>query len=83
MTDQEKKPEGSITSYCIEHALTQKSKCADCGKTIPVKSLRVAEIYRSSKKVKKDKARHTWYHFKCWKGKLFFFLAISSENALT
>lgn len=67
MTDQEKKPEGSITSYCIEHALTQKSKCADCEKTIPHKSLRVAEIYRSSKKVKKDKARHTWFHFKCWK----------------
>ncbi|CAO3613205.1 unnamed protein product [Mucor hiemalis] len=55
------------SSYCIEHALTQKSKCADCKKVIPRKSLRVAEIYRSSKKIKKDKARHTWYHFRCWK----------------
>jgi hypothetical protein len=30
----------------------------------------VAEIYRKSKKVKKDLAKHTWYHFKCFKGKL-------------
>lgn len=64
------KTDGSITTYCIEHAKTQQSKCAACEKTIPHKSLRVAEIYRKSKKVKKDLAKHTWYHFKCFKGKL-------------
>lgn len=63
------KLDGSITSYCIEHAATQKSKCAACERVIPHKSLRVAEVYRRTKKVKKDKARHTWFHFKCWKGK--------------
>ncbi|KAI7884153.1 uncharacterized protein EV154DRAFT_545475 [Mucor mucedo] len=67
MADQLAKGDGSITSYCIEPAETQKSKCAACEKVIPHKSLRVAEIYRSSKKIKKDKARHTWFHFKCWK----------------
>ncbi|KAL9542346.1 hypothetical protein MBANPS3_008658 [Mucor bainieri] len=61
------KTDGSITTYCIEHAKTQQSKCAACEKTIPHKSLRVAEIYRKSKKVKKDLAKHTWYHFKCFK----------------
>ncbi|GAA5811207.1 hypothetical protein MFLAVUS_004638 [Mucor flavus] len=61
------KLDGSITSYCIEHAATQKSKCAACERVIPHKSLRVAEVYRRTKKVKKDKARHTWFHFKCWK----------------
>lgn len=63
------KTDGSITTYCIEHAKTQQSKCAACEKTIPHKSLRVAEIFRKSKKVKKDLAKHTWYHFKCFKGK--------------
>ncbi|GAA5805571.1 hypothetical protein HPULCUR_011090 [Helicostylum pulchrum] len=68
MTDQgNTKLDGSITSYCIEHAATQKSKCAACERVIPHKSLRVAEVYRRTKKVKKDKARHTWFHFKCWK----------------
>ncbi|KAF1803718.1 hypothetical protein V8B55DRAFT_1507952 [Mucor lusitanicus] len=61
------KTDGSITTYCIEHAKTQQSKCAACEKTIPHKSLRVAEIFRKSKKVKKDLAKHTWYHFKCFK----------------
>ncbi|KAI8080736.1 uncharacterized protein B0P05DRAFT_539388 [Gilbertella persicaria] len=65
MTDQQ--AEKSIITHCIEHAKTQQSTCADCGKTIPHKSLRVAEIYRKNKKVKKDLAKHTWYHFKCWK----------------
>lgn len=70
MTDQPNtKADGSITSYTIEHAQTQKSKCAACEKVIPHKSLRVAEVWRRNKKVKKDKARHTWFHFKCWKGK--------------
>lgn len=63
------KGDGSITTHCIEHAKTQKSKCASCDKIIPHKSLRVGEIYRKNKKVKKDLAKHTWYHFKCWKGK--------------
>ncbi|KAI8088608.1 hypothetical protein BDF21DRAFT_443373 [Thamnidium elegans] len=68
MTDQgNTKLDGSITSYCIEHAMTQKSKCTACERVIPHKSLRVAEVYRRTKKVKKDKARHTWFHFKCWK----------------
>lgn len=70
MADQVAKVDGSITSYCIEPAETQKSKCAACEKVIPHKSLRVAEVYRSSKKVKKDKARHTWFHFRCWKGNI-------------
>lgn len=74
MADQVAKGDGSITSYCIEPALTQKSKCAACEKIIPHKSLRVAEVYRSSKKVKKDKARHTWFHFRCWKGKICFMM---------
>lgn len=64
------KTDGSITTYCIEHAKTQQSKCAACERVIPHKSLRVAEIFRKSKKVKKDLARHTWYHFKCFKGKI-------------
>ncbi|KAI8888325.1 hypothetical protein K501DRAFT_240657 [Backusella circina FSU 941] len=57
----------SITSYCVEYAATQQSKCEDCQKMIPHKSLRVAEIYRKNKKVKKNQAKHTWYHFKCFK----------------
>jgi hypothetical protein len=70
MTDQATaKGDGSITTYCIEHAKTQKSKCIACDKVIPHKSLRVGEIYRKNKKVKKNLAKHTWYHFKCWKGK--------------
>ncbi|KAI8969186.1 hypothetical protein BDF20DRAFT_916565 [Mycotypha africana] len=65
MTDQPS--ERPIISYCIEHAKTQQSKCNACNKVIPHKSLRVAEIYRRSKKVKKDDAKHTWFHFKCFK----------------
>ncbi|CEP08930.1 hypothetical protein [Parasitella parasitica] len=61
------KTDKAIITYCIEHAKTQQSKCAACNKTIPHKSLRVAEIVRRSKKVKKDAAKHTWYHFKCFK----------------
>jgi hypothetical protein len=57
-----------ITTYCVEYAASQMSKCEDCKKMIPHKSLRVAEIYRKSKKVKKNQAKHTWYHFKCFRG---------------
>lgn len=67
MTEQ-KSSEG-IYTYCIEYAKTQQSKCDSCKKIIPNKSLRAAEIYRKSSKEKKNLARHTWYHFKCWKGK--------------
>ncbi|EIE79380.1 hypothetical protein G6F46_004250 [Rhizopus delemar] len=65
MTEQ-KSSEG-IYTYCIEYAKTQQSKCDSCKKIIPNKSLRAAEIYRKSPKEKKNLARHTWYHFKCWK----------------
>ncbi|OBZ87429.1 hypothetical protein A0J61_04524 [Choanephora cucurbitarum] len=65
MTDQS--ADKPVITHCIEHAKTQQSVCAECQKTIPHKSLRVAEIYRKNKKVKKNAARHTWYHFKCWK----------------
>ncbi|KAI7901780.1 uncharacterized protein BX663DRAFT_552698 [Cokeromyces recurvatus] len=67
MSEQVSKEEKPIISHCVEHAATGLSTCADCGKKIPLKSLRVAEIYRKNKKVKKMHAKHTWYHFKCWK----------------
>ncbi|KAI8639376.1 hypothetical protein BD408DRAFT_421507 [Parasitella parasitica] len=63
----EQKTDKAIITYCVEHAKTQQSKCAACDKTIPHKSLRVAEIIRKSKKAKKIAAKHTWYHFKCFK----------------
>ncbi|KAI8978426.1 hypothetical protein BDB01DRAFT_837352 [Pilobolus umbonatus] len=56
-----------IITYCVEQAKTSQSQCAACKKNIAQKFLRVAEIYRKSKKVKKDQAKHTWYHFKCFK----------------
>ncbi|CEG63180.1 hypothetical protein RMATCC62417_00367 [Rhizopus microsporus] len=62
----EQKSEG-IYTYCIEYAKTTQSRCAACKKGIPVKSLRAAEIFRKSPKEKKNLARHTWYHFKCFK----------------
>ncbi|KAI9478814.1 MAG: hypothetical protein EXX96DRAFT_609262 [Benjaminiella poitrasii] len=67
MSEQASTENKPIITHCIEHAATGLSKCTDCGKGIAIKSLRVAEIYRKSKKVKKTQAKHTWYHFKCWK----------------
>ncbi|KAG1226606.1 hypothetical protein G6F68_006464 [Rhizopus microsporus] len=62
----EQKSEG-IYTYCIEYAKTTQSRCAACKKGISIKSLRAAEIFRKSPKEKKNLAKHTWYHFKCFK----------------
>ncbi|KAG2174457.1 hypothetical protein INT44_006720 [Umbelopsis vinacea] len=56
----------SIKTYCVEYAQSQTSKCATCNRTIPNKSLRCGEIFRRSKKEKKQLSKTTWYHFKCF-----------------
>ncbi|KAG0165165.1 hypothetical protein DFQ30_008879 [Apophysomyces sp. BC1015] len=63
-----KDPVEGITTYCIEYA-KQFSNCEECDKPIPHKSLRAGSIFRKSKKEKKNLAKHTWWHFKCWKVK--------------
>ncbi|GAB5585138.1 hypothetical protein Unana1_00038 [Umbelopsis nana] len=55
-----------IITYCVEYAESQNSKCATCQRIIPNKSLRCGEIYRKSKKEKKQLSKTTWYHFKCF-----------------
>lgn len=61
--------EKPIITYCVEYAQSQTSKCATCNRTIPNKSLRCGEIFRRSKKEKKQLSKTTWYHFKCFPGK--------------
>ncbi|KAI9491468.1 hypothetical protein BDB00DRAFT_832326 [Zychaea mexicana] len=59
--------EGGITTFCIEYAKVDKADCTQCGKVIPRHSLRTGEIFRKSKSEKKKSAKHSWYHFRCWK----------------
>jgi len=61
--------EKPIITYCVEYAQSQTSKCATCNRIIPNKSLRCGEIFRRSKKEKKQLSKTTWYHFKCFPGK--------------
>ncbi|KAI9265231.1 hypothetical protein BDA99DRAFT_437357 [Phascolomyces articulosus] len=61
------KEETGITTYCIEYAKFGKADCSTCGKVIPHHSLRAGEIFRKSKSEKKKSAKHSWYHFNCWK----------------
>ncbi|KAI8141241.1 hypothetical protein BJV82DRAFT_645424 [Fennellomyces sp. T-0311] len=56
-----------ITTYCIEYAVLNKANCVACNKVIPRHALRAGEIFRKSKSEKKKSAKHSWYHFRCWK----------------
>ncbi|RUS19797.1 hypothetical protein BC937DRAFT_86900 [Endogone sp. FLAS-F59071] len=55
-----------ITTYCVELAQSQTSRCGTCKKIIPNRSLRCGKVERKDKKEKKDQAKYTWYHFRCF-----------------
>lgn len=56
-----------IITYCFEYAQTEKSKCTECNKIIKRNGLRIGELSRFSKKVKKSQATYRWWHFDCFK----------------
>jgi len=56
-----------LITYCFEYAQTEKSKCTECNKVIKRHGLRIGELSRFSKKVKKSMATYRWWHFDCFK----------------
>jgi len=56
-----------LITYCFEYAQTEKSKCTECNKVIKRNGLRIGELSRFSKKVKKSMATYRWWHFDCFK----------------
>ncbi|ORX63234.1 hypothetical protein BCR32DRAFT_293252 [Anaeromyces robustus] len=56
-----------LITYCFEYAESDKSKCAECNKAIKRNALRIGELSRFSKKVKKSMATYRWWHFDCFK----------------